>query len=277
MSKRKITTLVLSFVMMLSLSACGIKSNDTPTTPSFNTTPTITSGANSATTTPSGASNLQTCMTDKSHNVLFGTISTKEICMDIYQNGNDITVFYVFKNQDNEYKLTGKIDGFKLSLKDDEQNSLTGTVTSADEIGRFQGTLTQSNGIKLPVALDMHYAFQEPFENNYEDIGSNNQEVGTFISELKNNVITSNKQAIATVIHYPIKVNINSKNITLNSSQEFIDNYTKIMNQDFVHTISNAYTKFLFHNYQGITFGSGQYNIWIQKTGEKFEIVGINN
>lgn len=305
MNKRTATAYVISLVMILSFSACGSRSNITPST--TNSTPTVTSKANSITTAPStndattattappssdaikatiaptsaansvGVTDVETCMTDKCHNVFFGTISTKEICMDFYQNGNEITAFYVFKNDENEYKLTGKIDGFKLLLRGDDQNTLTGTVTSSDEIGRFQGSLTQSNGTKLPVVLDMQYASGERLDNNYEEVGSNNQEVGTFVSELKNNVIATNKQAIATLIHYPIKVKIASKSTTLKSPQEFIDNYDKVMNQDFVNAISNAYTKYLFHNYQGVMFGSNQYNIWIQKTGEKFEIIGINN
>lgn len=63
----------------------------------------------------------------------------------------------------------------------------------------------------------------------------------------------------------------------INSSQEFMDNYDKIMNENFVNTISNAYTKLLFNNYQGTMFGDNFKNIWIQKTEDGLIVIGINN
>ncbi len=290
MIKRTVKVYVLSLVMAVFLSACGNASNVT-TVPAPSGTPPVTSSDASTTTTKTSPSDIhttsapdnsastisKTCMIDKWHNIFFGTIGTEEICMDIHQDGNEITAFCVYKGNDNEIKLVGSLDGFEISLKDDNQDTLTGTVTSADEIGHFQGTFTQSNGNKLPVVLDMSYACGDSLDNFYELMGSNNQEVDTFVSELKNNVTSVNKQAVAEIIYYPINVFIEDKSTTINSSQEFIDNYDKIMNKDFVNTISNAYTKLLFHNYQGAMFGGDFNNFWIQNMGDDLMIIGINN
>lgn len=50
--------------------------------------------------------------------------------MDIYQDGNNITAFYVYNKSENKIKLVGNLDGFKISLKNDTQNALTGTLTA---------------------------------------------------------------------------------------------------------------------------------------------------
>lgn len=238
-------------------------------------TTSITTISPTPTSTPFDA--VQTCMLDQWHNVFFGTIGTEEICMDIYQDGTDITAFYVYKNSVNEMKLVGNLDGFHISLGDDSYNSLTGTLTSADEPGgRLDGTFILSNGNKLPVLLEMSYACGAAIDNFYEIMGSSNQEVEDFLTELKNYILSSNKEAVAQLIKYPVNVSIVGKSTTISSSQEFIDQYNEIMSKDLVNSISNAYTKFLFNNYQGVMFGGNQFNIWIQKAENKLTIMGIN-
>ena len=220
----------------------------------------------------------KTCMIDKMHNVFFGTIGDKEICMDIYQDGSDITAFCIYKISEDEMKLVGHLDGFKISLKDETQNILTGTFTSADEPGgAFKGTFIQSNGDELTVLLDLGYACGSNLDNFYEMMGSSNQEIETFLIELKNNIISANKQAIAPLINYPINVFIGEKDTTINSAQEFIDNYSKIMNEDFVNEISGAYTKYVFNNSHGVMFGGNWVNFWIQNMNDELKIIGINN
>jgi hypothetical protein len=224
--------------------------------------------------TPASIEPCQTCMLDKWHNVFFGTIGTEEICMDIYQDGNNLTAFYIYNKSENEYKLVGNINGFKITLKDDNQNTLTGTLTSADEPGgRLNGTLIQSNGNELSVLLDMSYACGATLDNFYEIMGSNNQEVETFLNELKKKIISEDKEAVAQLINYPINVSIDNMDTTILSSQEFINNYNKIIDKDLVDKISKAYTKFVFNNYRGVMFC----NFWIQKTNDNLKIIGINN
>ena len=300
MKGRIIIAFVLSLAMLLSLSACGNSTNGTTTT-ATDESATTTATEENATTTASEASETttvpssnepvvvtpavevsvsdtsKTCLLDKFHNILFGTIDTEEICMDFYLDGNNITAFYIGKDSENEIKLVGNLNGFKITLKDESQNTLTGTVTSANEIGKFQGILTQSNGNILPVTLDMSYACGGSLDNFYEIMGSNNQEVETFVSELKNNIISANKQAVAQVIDYPISIYIGEDATIINSVQEFIDNYDKIMNENFFNIISDAYTNLLFNNYQGAMFGGDFKNIWIQKKEDSLIITGINN
>jgi len=234
--------------------------------------------------TPSSIELSKTCMLDQWHNVFFGTIGTKEICMDIYQDGNNITAFFVYKKSESVIKLVGSLDGYKITLTDDTQTTLTdeartiltGTLTSADEIGRFKGTFV-SNGNDLPVLLEMSYACGAKLDNFYEIMASTNQEVEAFLTNLKNEIISEDKKAIAQLVNYPIDVFVGNKSTTINSSQEFIDKYNKIMNKNLVNAISDCYTKFLFNNYQGVMFGGNQYNIWITKMDDKLEILGINN
>jgi hypothetical protein len=221
----------------------------------------------------------QTCLQDKKHNVFVGTIGIEEICLDIYPDGNNITAFYVNKNDENEIKFVGKLDGLKISLMDDDKDTLTGTVASADEQSELKGTFIRSNGEKLPVALKIDHVCGDSLDNFYDIMDSSNQEVDTFLNKLKNDIISTDKGAVAQYIYYPINVSIDGKYITINSAQEFTDNYNKIMNNNFVNAISTAHTKFVFYNANGIMFGDyqGNLNFCIYKMGSKLKIIGINN
>ena len=231
MIKRIIAAIGLNLLMILFFSACDNNINgDTNTKSDANpltNTPTpisINHAANSHTTTESDTSTTtipssnettevtptvnisdsdtnKTCLVDKFHNIFFGTIDTEEICMDFYLDGNNITAFYISKASENEVKLVGKLNGFNITLKDLSQNTLTGTISSYDELGKFQGTFSQSNGKELPMDLYKSYACGGSLDNFYEIMGSNNNEVENFVSELKNNLISTNKKAVAQVVN----------------------------------------------------------------------------
>lgn len=113
MNKRIIVAFALSLAMVLSLSACGNSSNGTTTSmPSSSETAAATPAVN-----VSGSDTGKTCLLDKFHNILFGTIDTEEICMDFYLDGNNITAFYISKDSENEIKLVGNLEGFKITFK----------------------------------------------------------------------------------------------------------------------------------------------------------------
>ncbi|WFR55623.1 hypothetical protein QA584_18675 [Anaerocolumna sp. AGMB13025] len=221
----------------------------------------------------------QTCLQDKKHNVFYGTIGVEEVCLDIYPYGNNITAFYVNHNDKDEIKLVGTLDGLKISLTDDEKNTLTGTVALADEPSELKGIFMQSYGEKLPVALKIDHVCGDSLDNFYDIMDSNNQEVDTFLNKLKKDIISKEKGAVAQCIYYPFTVSIDGKYITINSAQEFTDNYNKIINNNFVNAISTAHTKFVFYNASGIMFGDYQRNLnfCIYKMGSKLKIIGINN
>ena len=232
----------------------------TGSAPSIVTLEPQTNGELAIKSTPDSIEPSKTCMLNKWHNVFFGIVGNDEICMNIYQDGNNIIAFCVYKESENELRLIGSLDGLKISLKDDIGNTLLGTLTSPDEIGKLIGKFIKSNGDEMPVSLEMEYACGADLDNFYEIMGSSDQEVEPFLIGLKNAIKSGNKQVFAEQIHYPINVSSNGERNTIYSQQEFIDDYDIIITSGLVDVISDAYTKFLFNNYQGVMFGGNQYN-----------------
>ena len=108
------------------------------------------------------------------------------------------------------------------------------------------------------------------------------QDVENFVSEIQKLVVNDNKEELAEQIKYPINVKINGKVTKIQNKDEFIKNYAQIFNANYKKAISNAYTKYMFVNWQGIMFGEGLYNIWINEitpngNDSKLMITAINN
>lgn len=69
---------------------------------------------------------------------------------------------------------------------------------------------------------------------------------------------------------------INDKKITANSSEEFVQNYDKIITSEFKNKIANCFTKYMNSNYMGVMLGNGE--IWFDSFKDKgLRIYAINN
>ena len=219
---------------------------------------------------------------DKYHNVFYGTIGNKYVCMDIFKNGSEITIDYIEKNSENEHIFTGAIDAYKMIAK----SNMTKEIITADLKDLYtknivKGDIALISGETTPVNLQMYHASGGPTINErygYGDWAFNTKEVETFVSGLKKAFITHDKQKVSQMIKYPINIYSNGNKTTINDEQEFIKNYDNIVNSGFLNVISDAYTKFMFSNYQGIMFGEDAYNCWINKNdNEGLKVWTINN
>ncbi|CAI3944858.1 MULTISPECIES: hypothetical protein [Commensalibacter] len=82
-----------------------------------------------------------------------------------------------------------------------------------------------------------------------------------FIDQLKKDVAQENKKAVAGVVKYPLKVDIQGKRIAIQNQQQFIQYYDKIITPKIKQAVTDQQFVGIFANYQGIMFGSGQ--IWL--------------
>lgn len=103
-----------------------------------------------------------------------------------------------------------------------------------------------------------------------------------FLDDLKAAAAANDSHKIAAMINYPIAANVDGKEITLESSHDFLINYEKIFSQRILGAIESQRYSNIFSKYDGIMIGNGE--IWFAGicednscTHEKIRITAINN
>ena len=81
------------------------------------------------------------------------------------------------------------------------------------------------------------------------------------IQDLQAAVAADDAAKVASLVRYPISVDIGGKNTTLKSEQDFVARYRELMTPDIRKAIVGTKYSDLFVNYKGVMFGSGQ--AWI--------------
>jgi len=216
-----------------------------------------------------------------------GTINNKlPIHMSIYPLKENIVGTYFYDKERKEIKLAGKAGEKIIILYEYDEtgkntgvfqgimstvDKIQGTWRSADSKDSYPFTLSLISNIP-GVEYGKRYATALKTKND--------EDVENFASQIQKLIVNGDKEGLAQQIKYPINVNINGKVTKIQDKYEFIKNYAQIFNPNFKQAISNAYTKYMFVNWQGIMFGEGLYNIWINEqppTGSALMITSINN
>ena len=218
-----------------------------------------------------------------------GTINNNiPITMSIYPIEKDIVGTYYYEGHINEMNLKGKAGDKNIILYEyDETGKNTGIFkgTMSDIVGKIEGTwISVDNKISYPFVLKLEGGLPgAEYGKKYAQIVNNksDQDVENFVSKIKSYIINNKNEQLAEEIRYPINVKINNKVIKIRNKDDLVKNYNKIFTVDYKQKISNARTKDLFANYQGIMVGLGL--IWINDrtlTGDnssKLMIIAVNN
>jgi hypothetical protein len=85
--------------------------------------------------------------------------------------------------------------------------------------------------------------------------------VHAILAQLQAAVAKHNAPAVASLVHYPIKVNPGKKPFTLKNEKEFIKDYDRIITHDIQDAILKQKYENLFVNSQGAMIGDGE--VWI--------------
>lgn len=106
-----------------------------------------------------------------------------------------------------------------------------------------------------------------------------------FFDALKDNIIQRHKDKVAAVVRYPLIVQLNGKQVKIQSKQQFIKNYDQIITPKIEQIVKEQQYVGMLSTYRGMAFGNGE--IWFaglcpkktckdhSKTSVK--IIGINN
>ena len=85
--------------------------------------------------------------------------------------------------------------------------------------------------------------------------------VQQLLTQLQQAVAKHNAPAVASLVHYPIKVNPGKKPFTVKNEKAFIKDYDRIITHDIQDAIFKQKYENLFVNSQGAMIGDGE--VWI--------------
>lgn|GEM_PF-1687734 len=208
---------------------------------------------------------------DKGYHDYEGNINNNlKIIMSLYPSENEIVGSYFYGKERKEIQLKGKLDGNNIILSEYNENGKnTGTFQGKmDANEKVEGTWTSADGKrKYPFTLTLVSIINgAQYGKRYAVALSDNrtdQDVEKFINDIQSYVKNDNKEQLAELIAYPVKVKVDNEYINIENKDDFIKNYSKIFDPKYKEVISTAYAKYLFVNYQGIMFGGNTQNMWI--------------
>jgi hypothetical protein len=232
----------------------------------------------------------KTIQLDKGYHDYEGNINNNlKIHMSLYPSNNQIVGSYFYDKERKELQLKGKLDGNTITISEyDESGKNTGKFQGTmDANEKVEGTWTSTDGKKsYPFTLTLTSIINgSTYGKRYAiAIGDNrtDQDVEDFVNDIQSYIKEDNRQQLADLVTYPIKVKIDDKYTEMQNKDEFIKNYDKIFYPKYKEVMSTAYTKYLFVNYKGIMFGENIQNMWINDVilndgSSKLSIISIIN
>lgn len=81
-----------------------------------------------------------------------------------------------------------------------------------------------------------------------------------FFLNLKSSLLSGDKQQVASLNLYPIRVNYPSGSVYYDTREQFIENYDSIVTPEMLTRVKEQQFKNLFYNYNGLNIGFG--DIW---------------
>ena len=224
---------------------------------------------------------------NQTNNVFDGTIDNKPARMMIYRNGNRLTAYYILKNDQTEYILTGSYNRitqhFKLS-DNDKTIMLSGTIHLDTESGDHYILA----GNYYSAGSDMESDFNlipawglggEGKDSIYQDLGYDTAQVEEFTDHVIQLVRTDDKHRLSQLMSYPLSVVVEGEPILLNNEQDFLARYDDVMTADFKASIVNSFNRYLWGNYNGIQLGDNGRGFLFYKGSEDedMKIISISN
>lgn len=102
------------------------------------------------------------------------------------------------------------------------------------------------------------------------------QEAKDFLAAMKTAAMGNDRDAIASLIHYPFTTyNTDDAQNVYRSPAEFLSHFDEIVTDSVLTAMQNASYEDLFVNYQGAMIGNGE--VWFMKYDEGIEIKSINS
>jgi hypothetical protein len=100
-------------------------------------------------------------------------------------------------------------------------------------------------------------------------------EAKLFLDQLQRVVRDKDKAKLASLIEYPVRINVGSHHSEIASEKEFLRKYSSVLTPDMVREVLAQMPDCLFGNSQGVMIGRGV--IWFQRQPEgTMKIIAFN-
>ncbi|MCH5249726.1 MAG: hypothetical protein J1E98_07325 [Lachnospiraceae bacterium] len=211
------------------------------------------------------------------HNIYMGSIVKEEMRMIITRTDNSLSAAYITRDDEEKvFKGELKKDSAGFILKTDAGEYLEGSIRAEDNGGVFiygKGVIS-GNEVAFTLSQNTFFPIDEDTENYYSSLGYDAKAVERFVKQIKNSI--NDKTEFAKLISYPISIEIDGSDISIENEKEMLDVYDKLIEQKgFKQQIESIYTKYMFANYMGICVEDGI--MWIQQDSSgDYKIYAIN-
>jgi hypothetical protein len=99
------------------------------------------------------------------------------------------------------------------------------------------------------------------FNKSVDQAVGDHVKVQEMLTDLQRAVSKHDSAKVASMVHYPIKVNPGNRPFTVKDSKAFVKDYDRIVTQDIAEAIYNQKYEKLFVNSEGAMIGDGE--VWI--------------
>ncbi|MCH5256947.1 MAG: hypothetical protein J1D87_06610 [Lachnospiraceae bacterium] len=211
------------------------------------------------------------------HNIYMGSIVKEEMRMIITRTEDSLSAAYITRDDEEKiFKGELKKDSAGFILKTDAGEYLEGSIRAEDNGGIFiygRGVIS-GNEVAFILSQNTFFPIDEDTENYYSSLGYDAKALERFVKQIKDSI--NDKTEFAKLISYPISIEIDGSDISIENEKEMLDVYDKLIEQKgFKQQIESIYTKYMFANYMGICVEDGI--MWIQQDSSgDYKIYAIN-
>ena len=115
--------------------------------------------------------------------------------------------------------------------------------------------------------------------DRFATAGLTEKEVGDCLQALQAAVAQDNRGQVADLVAFPLDVTLNGAKVTLGSKEQFVADYSQIINPQVKAAILGQTVAGLFVNWQGVMIGDGE--VWLGGVGNgppfQVRVIAINN
>lgn len=115
-------------------------------------------------------------------------------------------------------------------------------------------------------------------ENRYAVAGVREaREVGRFLAELQEAVARDERERVASMVSFPMRLNSGRGRTLVRNRRDFLRRYGRIFNAKVRAALARQDEPGLFVNYQGVMVGNGE--IWFAPVGRgaRLKVITVNN
>lgn len=215
-------------------------------------------------------------------NVYEGTLGLNNIAISValkFDQGN-ITGLYSYRNSTSDLNIKGKLleNGNKIELEVINEQGVT-TEKFTGDFPKLNCKVITGKWLELATQrtydfyLNSSHAMAGQLSNLYGYVGVTDAEIiHKAVTKLKSSIKIDDRNALASLIDYPISVNIDGERKRISNKSGLLKVYDQIFTSEYKKKILDAFSRNLFSRYNGVMLGSGE--VWFDADGN---IKALNN